>query len=536
LPRRTGGLGASPPHPQDMKQPSMVLATPTPPDISAFGVRSISAYLKAHNCHVRCVYLPGGIEELSVHKEYVYHYPEQTIQDFLDLCSGVDLVGFSFLSSYRDRALQLTEAVHRAAGPPVVWGGVHATLRPGQSLASADYVCVGEGEEPLHQLLNNLAYGKSAEGIPGIWMRLGEVVQPAAQPPLLENLDALPYMDFSLDDQHILEPRSGRIVPMTRALLAKALPLMPFFRNTSITVYRTMTTRGCPHRCTYCVNHALAGLYDIDRYLRWRSPEHVMEELTRINTEYDFIKGVHFFDDVFTAMPKQQLERFCELYRTRIGLPFYCQVSPRTVNRRMLDLLLESGMVFIEMGIQTGCTATRTLYRRPETNRQVLTAGELFADYRGRLLTTRYHVILDNPWETPMETRETLLLLTSLPTPFVLCLSSLTLYPGTELNILAKEQGMLRDEIREVYRKPFYKPLPTYINFLITISDIRIIPRGLLRLMAAPCIVRRWGARPATIIRLLLRLVEIGRLIGKGVDAVFRGDFMRIRRYMTRIH
>lgn len=39
----------------------VVLVAPTPPDLSAFGVRSISAYLKSRGHGVNIIFLPGGV-------------------------------------------------------------------------------------------------------------------------------------------------------------------------------------------------------------------------------------------------------------------------------------------------------------------------------------------------------------------------------------------------------------------------------------------------------------------------------------------
>ena len=40
-----------------------------------------------------------------------------------------------------------------------------------------------------------------------------------------------------------------------------------------------MTGRGCPHACTYCGNSFYRDLYKRQRYVRYRSVEHVISEL-----------------------------------------------------------------------------------------------------------------------------------------------------------------------------------------------------------------------------------------------------------------
>jgi anaerobic magnesium-protoporphyrin IX monomethyl ester cyclase len=56
---------------------SIILITPTPPDISAFGVRSLSAFLRQAGHRTRIVFLPGSAGLLKKGGEYVYSYEEK---------------------------------------------------------------------------------------------------------------------------------------------------------------------------------------------------------------------------------------------------------------------------------------------------------------------------------------------------------------------------------------------------------------------------------------------------------------------------
>lgn len=512
----------------------VVLLAPTPPDISAFGLRALSADLKAQGHQVRSIFLPGGIDRLRRDGEFVYRYSEPVLKQVVELCGGADLVGISFMSLYWDRAVALTRAVRERTGVPVIWGGTHASVRPRISLEEADYVCIGEGEGAIRDLLDRLAHGGQITDLPNILGREAPDQTPTVRP-LIQDLDSLPPPDFDLEEQYLHDPRTDRIVPITPELLAQALPLMPDFGGRTRRVYRTMTTRGCPHRCSYCVNAFKAGLNPGETYLRRRSTGHVIQELESVIRRFSFIQGIHFFDDVFTSAPRPWLEEFARRYRDRIDRPFYCQVSPATIDQERLELLLEAGMIFIELGIQTGSEKERQLYNREESEEQTIRAARLFHRYRDRLLVPRYHVILDSPWASPQDGRATVNLLTRLPRPFRLCLASLTLYPGTELAERATREGLLVDEIRQVLRKPFYRVHPTYLNFLVTLCDVRWIPRSLLRTLSRAGLVgllQRPGLeRPMAA---LFRLNDGFRLVGKGLGALGRGQVWRIFRYFRR--
>ncbi len=337
------------------------------------------------------------------------------------------------------------------------------------------------------------------------------------------------------DDHWVLEPREDRVIPLAPDILKMILPLMPGADGHPVRVYRTMTSRGCPHHCTYCANRIKADKYESKKYLRFRSPEHVLGELREMVRKYPFIQGIHFFDDVFTAMPKHDLETLCREYKETIGLPYYAQASPSLLTEKQMDLFIDTGLVFMEIGVQTGSETIRKMYKRPESNQRILEATQLIHRYRDKLLKPHYHVILDNPWENRDDVRATLDLLTRIPGKFMLCLASLTFYPGTDLYYRAKEENMIQDEERDIYQKPFYIPQGRYLNYLIYLTDINWIPGSLLRWL---------GNRPALIFDrdifsglfdLARRVTDKLRLAGKGFGALFRGEFHRIFRYFRRV-
>ncbi len=514
--------------------------TPTPPDISAFGIRALSAFLKKKGHTVRCIFLPGGIELLKHGGEFTYQYPESVIRQIEEIVQDSHLVGFSFMSQYRDRALQITRRIKSDLDIPVVWGGIHAEVRPEDALRNADAACVSEGEYILLELLENMENGRGIVSVPGLFARSdfedpGKIPPHFSCPALISDLDTLPFFDFNIENQWILDPIAQEVRAVTPEFLHKALPLMPAPAGGALTVFRTMTSRGCPHRCTYCANRIKAVRYPGEQYLRFRSPDHVIRELKEVIQRFPFIQGIHFFDDVFTAMPEQDLETLCHRLKTEIGLPYYAQASPSTLTEKQLEMFVDTGLVFIELGIQTGSDRIRKMYRRPESNARIVEAIQVIHRFRSRLLTPHYHVILDNPWETRSDVCDTLNLLTRLPGRFKLCLASLTFYPGTDLELKAREEGLLHDEELEVYRKPFYIPKGRYLNYLIYLCDIPWIPGWVLRFLGSPAFHFLDRDMFGPVFDGARRMTEKLRLLGKGVEAVFSLDFARINRYLHRV-
>ena len=132
---------------------NITLITPSSPNISAFGARSLSSFLKARG-HTVCVITLSIIPDTYRNANgflYArnYEYSNRIIDQTIEAASQSDLIGISFMTQYFSAAVQLTRAIKKKLSVPVIWGGVHPTVRPEECLEYADIVCVGEGEEAL---------------------------------------------------------------------------------------------------------------------------------------------------------------------------------------------------------------------------------------------------------------------------------------------------------------------------------------------------------------------------------------------------
>ena len=79
----------------------------------------------------------------------------------------------------------------------IVTGGVHASLFPESCLESgADYVITGEGEIPILELAN----GKAPSTIAGLISRELKNIDHTVNGKCIENLDEIPFPDYSDED------------------------------------------------------------------------------------------------------------------------------------------------------------------------------------------------------------------------------------------------------------------------------------------------------------------------------------------------
>lgn len=473
--------------------PRAVLISPYP-DITAFGVRAISAFLRANGVSTRLVFLPDPLGDALI--DQPDRYPPAILDALAALCADADLVGVSLMTNYADNAVQITKALKARLGVPVLWGGVHPTIRPAECLETADMVCVGDGEEAMLDVVRALVRGESVAAIPNIWST-GPDGRTCANPvrPLSADLDALPPPDWSHTEHFIWDGPAG-IVPLTPAVTERFLAGGTVSRLLGRVGYQTMTGRGCPHRCAYCVNDAIKSLYGAKGYLRWRSVAHVMAELEAARAAMPFIGYVWISDDAFFARPLDDIREFCRQYKARVGLPFSCLGSPATISRDKLDALVAAGLVYLQMGVQTGSPRIQALFNRQAMgNEKMLAAMAVINAYKDRMLPPSYDFILDTPYETLDDRLDSVRFIAKIPKPFRLQPFSLVLYPGTKLAAMAAADGLLTDERHEVYTKSYTRRRADYVNLLILLAKGGRFPSRLLALCAARPVARLLSAR-----------------------------------------
>jgi radical SAM superfamily enzyme YgiQ (UPF0313 family) len=247
-----------------------------------------------------------------------------------------------------------------------------------------------------------------------------------------------------------------------------------------------MTGRGCPHKCTYCVNDTLRNLYGGRNYLRWRSTGHVMDELLWIKETMPYVGHISFSDDSFFARNHEKIKEFCIQYKEKIGLPFFALASPLTFTEEKLVLLVDAGLRRLQVGIETGSKQIQELFNRKQmSNEKMIKVVHSINKYKDKGLLPYYDFIVDTPYETDEDKIESLRFISKMRRPFILQPFSLVLYPGTSLYEKAKSNGLITDEKRDIYNKPFTRRKGNYLNFLFILAKNGWFPGWLLRFMVS---------------------------------------------------
>lgn len=416
-------------------------------------------------------------------------YEKNALDEMAELCSDSHIVGITLMTNYFEGAVQITRHLRSRIQGPIIWGGVHPTLRPVECLEYADFVCVGDGEDAMLDLAVRIRDGGQTHDIPSIWANQeGRIFQNPPRP-LVQDLDRFPAPDYSLKDHHTLI--NGQVMPMTSEMMKEFLMRGTVAWSLNKIGYQTMTGRGCPHKCTYCINDALKSLYKGQKYLRWRSIDHVMAELRDVKARMPFIGFIWISDDAFVGQRLDDIKAFCKAYKENVGLPFSVLASPLTLTEEKMAALIDAGLIYMQMGIQSGSSRIQKLFNRQAmTNQRMMKAIRIINRYKDHMFPPSYDFILDTPYETDVDKISSLRFIADIPKPYHLQPFSLVLYPGTKLHAMSKEDGFLQDEQHQVYGKSYTMRAPSYLNLLMTLAKGGRFPSSLLRLLVSDPAVR----------------------------------------------
>jgi radical SAM superfamily enzyme YgiQ (UPF0313 family) len=307
----------------------------------------------------------------------------------------------------------------RELGFKVVVGGIHAILLPQEAYShpAVDFLCVGEGENALPQLLKALEQGDSPAAIPGLWGKWGGGEFRNGPAPLTD-LASLPAPDFSLYDPiHFFRPFDGQRYKMLNYELS----------------------RGCPFNCTYCVNGVLKQNYrGLGSYHRVKRVEQSIAELKHLVERYGF-DFIRFWDESFTALRTDYLERYAAAYVEHIGLPFLIYARAESVSEDKVRILKDMGCRTFAMGIESGNPRIRReVMNRHMSDNTIIKAFHLVAKYGIR--TSAYNII-----GLPREDRAAIfdtIALNRAAAPSSFSVTLLEPYKGTPIRQMCEDEGL----------------------------------------------------------------------------------------------
>ena len=335
-------------------------------------------------------YIPHGLLYLAA---AVQHRDDVTVEivdynvgDAVDRFFGDDGVLFYGVGTQSGSQLRSAELISRhirdrAPGVPIVWGGIHPTLAPRETIREpyVDVVVKGEAEVTLNRLIDAYLGDGSLEGIDGLVYRArnGKGSLPILGAEVIERQKPAAL------DMNTLRPLPYHLVDVSH------------YKND---VLWMITSRACPFRCKFCV---AAGVAE-----KWRamSPEHIVHHLEHALRHVD-ARGVYFMDYNF-FVDHGRVRRLAELLIEKdLGVPWLAQVTGSDASKLDLDLirlLKRSGCITLTAGQDAAKSIMRQV-RKPATHDQIQTAERVLA---GEGIPFTRNFIIGHPGETERDLQD----------------------------------------------------------------------------------------------------------------------------------
>lgn len=389
----------------------------------------------------------NGFKEVRLIDSVVNKYSNERIIEELKKQNPA-IIGLSFGTQNRFLAFDCANLIKKKfPKTPIVVGGPHPTLTAGdtlQNISDIDIVVRGEGEYSFLDLIKTIDKRGDLRTVKGISFRdkKGRVIHNPNRE-VIQSLDDLPMPARDL-------------LPIDK--YQQTIPLSDKICTSMI------TSRGCPYNCVYCSTSEQWG-----HKIRHRSAKNVVDEIEYLIKNYK-LDGVGFFDDVFTMDKKRVIEICREILKRKLNIHWWCEARANTIDKELVKWMRKSGCEHISMAIESGSNRILRNIKKAITVEQGIEAAKIIKRAGIKLKAFFMHGL---PGETYKDIKKTVFLSRYLEHKLGVdeATQSLTIvYPGTELEKLAKEMGALPKDFSwaEYFEeKRSYPPLDTCKNMPI---------------------------------------------------------------------
>jgi len=365
------------------------------------------------------LYLAHSLISFGFTVTIIYENNEETIQKVDRIVSKNTLCfGISTMSG-----TQLSNAIYictilkkKYKNIPIVWGGVHVTALPEQTLKSdlVDFIVWGEGEETIVPLITAIKNNdiNSLYDMKGIGFKQGKelIIGSNSGYTDLNKTFHLPY--------HILDMNRH-----ARELIIGAKRELPIW-----------TSRGCAFRCKYCSN--TSSIWP-NTTVRYHTIENIVNDVKTLVNQYG-ADMISFADENFLLNEKRFIEILKAIRQEGIFIKY------RFASR--VDLLLrlkeetwkmmkEYGVACVSTSPESGSQKILDYIGKEITVKQIYQLNDILTKYD---FYKAYIFLIATPQEKRDDLKKTLQLVhdlaeSSISSPYPLGLHTYIPLPGTEL-------------------------------------------------------------------------------------------------------
>lgn len=297
------------------------------------------------------LYLAGYLKDFSI---AIFDQRVDDMERFQILLDQDPLcVGFSVMTGPQIKfSLELAQ-IAKEANIPTVFGGVHPSILPEQTLKDkrVDYVVVGEGELAFRKLIESLIDGKKTASI------IAD-----------ENIDLnkSPNLPYELIDVEKYVYSS--------AIKGRALPVL--------------FSRGCPFECTFCCNPVITKR-------RWRTTDInlAINQLHQLTDAYN-LDSIIFWDENLTVSP-EIVNRLASNINGKFK--WYAQSRVSALLKYDLVFLERMGLWCLSCGIESGSPNILKKIKKQESVDEYIEVNRRLAKTK---ISIWYNYIVGFPDET----------------------------------------------------------------------------------------------------------------------------------------
>lgn len=337
-------------------------------------------------------------------------------------------VAFSAMTGLQIRyALEAAKFVRDIAGKSIslVWGGVHPSMMADQTLDSdfVDIILRGEGENNFKILLNAIKANKELSKIKGISYK--------------QDGKKIHNLEGPLTDMEKLKPLPWNLINVKRYIDEGSLM---FEGNVKRMLDIGVTSRGCPHGCTFCYN-----LFFNRKKWRGVPAKKTFENIKQCVDDFN-LDGVWLHDDNYFVDLKRVSEVADLMIKDRMDIKWtnsgITLFSYKGMDSELKNKVVKSGCNSFRFGIETANPRIIKMIGKPNTKEDIFAVNK---DTKKYDITPIYSFMAGFPTETKKEILETCKAMVRLKrenkkSKFHV-ISIYTPYPGTPLFDLAIKNG-----------------------------------------------------------------------------------------------
>ena len=316
-----------------------------------------------------------------------------------------EFIGISVMTGPQIRyALKVCEDIKKKFNNiKIVWGGVHATILPAQTLQNnnVDFVIRGEGENAYYELVS----GKKISQIKSLSFKKNGKI-------------------FHNPSANILTSSELNELSIPWTLINPKL----YIRNGN---FNMITSRGCPFKCAFCYNTLFNNVWR-----GWTANKCIRELDKCLNFG---AKKLTFYDDYFFANSKRIKDLF--LYFKEHDIKWKAELRVNLLDYSLAREAKSHGCTQLYFGAESGSQRVLNILNKNTSIKDIIQSAKIT---KAADLSADYSWMVGIPGETKTDVKKTITLIKKIKEinpESEFSIKILFPYPKTEIQDLARIEG-----------------------------------------------------------------------------------------------